>query len=73
MSIGTSTSRARSIARLVASLSAMRAWLTAWYLGARYPPSRSRSVSHRIMSWFSACTMVIAPSRRASESTSSIW
>ena len=56
MSIGTSRSRARSMARLVASLSATRAWLTAWYFGARCPPSRRRSVSHRIMSWFSACT-----------------
>ena len=61
------------MARWVASLSAIAAWATPWYLGARLLASSSWSVSHSMTSWFSAWTMTMAPWRRAVDNTSRIW
>ena len=71
ISTGESAISARVAARWVASRSTGAGRLAAWYLGAVFPAASSFSVSQAMQSEFSAWTMVMAASRRATPSTSS--
>jgi hypothetical protein len=73
ISTGTSTSSESMIARCVASRSTGMGREAAWSLGAPRPAASSFSDSHAMQSLFSAWIIVMAPSRRASASTSRIW
>ena len=72
MRIGTSRSSEKVMARCVASRSTGMGRDAAWYFGAVRLAAVSFSVSHAIASEFSACTMTIAPSRRAQSNTDRI-
>ena len=70
--MGTSTISDMVMARCVPSRSTAWGRDGAWKYGAVWPARSSSAVSQAMQSEFSACTMTMAPSRRASASTEMI-